>query len=249
MAMTATQEDGAQDRVDPARPVAPQVADALRQAIVGGDLPPARRISEAEIAAHYGVSRQPVREAFIRLSVEGLLSVLPNRGTTVARIAVASVIEARFVREAVEADIVRLLAEDPDRPDMTALRAEIEAQRAACGDPRAFIALDDRFHRVLAETAGKGGIWRRVQGLKAQMDRVRVLSLTQFPAGQLVAQHAGLVERIAAGDRDGAESAMREHLRAVLSDLPAIIAAHPDFFDAPEEGRETKLVSIKGGKT
>ena len=249
MAMPATRDETT-GPVDPTRPVAPQVADALREAVIGGDLPPGARISEAEIAARYGVSRQPVREAFIRLSVEGLIAVLPHRGTTVARIAVASVIEARFVREAVEADIVRLLAEDPERADLPALRAEIAAQRSA--DPaeaRAFIALDDRFHQRLAEAAGKAGMWRRVHGLKAQMDRVRVLSLEQFPMSQLVAQHVAVVDRIAAGDPAEAERAMRAHLRAVLSDLPAIIAAHPDFFDAPEVGPETKLVSIKGGKT
>ena len=236
--------------IDPAAPAAPQIARILRQAVIRGELAPGQRISEAEIAARHDVSRQPVREAFIRLAVEGLLTVLPHRGTTVSRIAVSSVLEARFVREAVEADIVRILAGDPGRADVAGLRAQIERQRAAAGgDPRGFIALDERFHRALAEAAGTGGIWRRVQGLKAQMDRVRVLSLGHFPVRALVEQHAALVERIAVGDVEGAEGAMRRHLRAVLGDLPAIIAAHPDHFDAPGGALPADFASILGGKT
>jgi len=81
---------------------------------------------------------------------------------------------------------------------------------------------------------GKGGAWRLIEGLKSQMDRVRYLSLEHVPVARLIAQHAALVERIAAGDVPGAEAAIRHHLREVLADLPAILRASPEFFDAPE---------------
>ena len=75
---------------------------ALRQAIIRMVLAPGRALSEKEIADTFDVSRQPVREAFIRLSESGLLEVRPQRGTYVVRISEGAVMEARFVREAVE---------------------------------------------------------------------------------------------------------------------------------------------------
>lgn len=233
---------------DPAAPIPPQIAGALRVAIVRCELRPGHRVSEAEIAARYGVSRQPVREAFIRLAGEGLVTVLPHRGTTIRRIGIASVIEARFVREAIEADIVRVLAADPGRVPLDGLRAQIARQfEASAGDPAGFIALDEAFHRGLAEAAGKGGLWARIQGLKSQMDRVRYLALGQFPVRRLVEQHAAIVEAIARGEEPAAEAALRRHLRAILSDLPHIVHANPDLFDAPQSAGEDRVVTIEGG--
>ena len=226
--------DARDTAINPAVPIVPQLHIILRERIIRNDLRPDDRLSEAEVAQHYGVSRQPVREAFIRLAIEGLITVRPQRGTSVARIGLASVHDARFLREAIEADIARLLAEAPD-PDVVAeLRALIARQTASRHDAPAFMAADDAFHRALADGAGKAGIWSRVQGLKAQMDRVRYFSLDQLPATQLVAQHTAIVEAIAAADPDAAERAARLHLRTVLDDLPRIVAAHPQVFDAPE---------------
>jgi DNA-binding GntR family transcriptional regulator len=151
----------------------------------------------------------------------------------ISRIAPAAVLDARFLREAIEADIVRLLAERPDPALVATLRADLARQRAVVA-PQDFIRLDEAFHRSLAEGAGKGGAWRLIEGLKSQMDRVRFLSLGHFPVARLIAQHTALVERIAAGDVPGAEAAIRHHLREVLADLPAILRASPEFFDAPD---------------
>ena len=82
---------------------ASQLADRLRAAIMDNSLPPDTRLSEVETAQQYGVSRQPVREAFIALAGQGLLDVRAQRGTFVTRISLAAVMDARFVREAIEA--------------------------------------------------------------------------------------------------------------------------------------------------
>ncbi len=105
--------------------VGPQLHRLLRERIVRNDIEPGARLSEAEIAAAYAVSRQPVREAFIKLAEEGLVEVRPQRGTFVRKIGIASVMDARFVREAVEADIVRMLAKSATDGVVEALRAEV----------------------------------------------------------------------------------------------------------------------------
>jgi GntR family transcriptional regulator, rspAB operon transcriptional repressor len=226
--------------LDPGQPVAPQVHARVQRRILTGDLPPGARLSESEIAAAYGVSRQPVREAFIKLADEGLLEVRPQRGSYVRRISVQAVLDARFVREAIEADVVRLLATQPAAGLADRLSALVDAQRAAlaAGDAAGFVPLDDQFHRTLAEAAGKPFAWAVIEGMKAQMDRVRELSAVRRDRGGLVDQHRAIVAAIAAGDPAAAEAAMRTHLREILRDLPAIRAALPDHFDGdmPEGG-------------
>jgi DNA-binding GntR family transcriptional regulator len=175
-----------------------------------------------------------VREAFIKLAGEGLVAVLPQRGTIITRIGYSAVLDARFLREAIEADIVSILATEPDPAVIRDLRAQLKAQAAVVRtDPLEFIGLDDRFHRTLADAAGKVGAWRMIEGLKSQMDRVRFLSLGHFPIRKLIEQHTGIVDRIESGDLRGANAAIRGHLREVLSDLPQILGANPGFFDLP----------------
>ncbi|WP_176082731.1 GntR family transcriptional regulator [Martelella sp. HB161492] len=218
--------------IEPSGPVAAQLHVILRDLILRNELPPGTRLSESEIAARFSVSRQPVREAFIKLSEEGLLEIRPQRGSFVRRISQAAVMDARFVREAIEADIVRLLARKPDSAVVADLRAQLVRQKdAARNDANAFIKLDELFHRTLAEAAGKKRAWELLEGLKVQMDRVRYLSLLRFPMLKLTAQHEAVVDAIEASDQTSAETAIRGHLREILSDLPAIFGDKPEFFE------------------
>jgi DNA-binding GntR family transcriptional regulator len=234
--MTFQQKPG--QMLDFATAVGPQIYRVLRERIIRNDLEPGIRISESEIAAGYAVSRQPVREAFIKLAEEGLVEVRPQRGTFVRKIAVAAVMDARFVREAIEADIVRHLAENPDKALDRDLRAQLVEQRKVAGkDPLRFIELDERFHRTLANAAGRSYAWSVIESVKAQMDRVRHLSVQRFPMEKLVKQHVRIVDAIVGADVGGAEQAMRAHLREILNDLPAIAQGRPEFFDDSEAGQ------------
>ena len=221
--------------LDSAASITPQITRILRERIIQNDLAPGDRISESELARDYGVSRQPVREAFIKLADQGLLEIRPQRGTIVTRIGYFAVLDARFLREAIEADIAKIVAADPDPAVIADLRAQIADQRAVDPTDRAaFTRADERFHRTLAEAAGKDGAWKQIEGLKSQMDRVRHLSLGLFRLDTLIDQHEAVVNRIAARDVPGANAAIRLHLREVLSDLPQIIAANRQSFDLPD---------------
>ena len=220
--------------LDQTQPIASQIHRILRERVIRGDLPPGHQISETEIAKRYATSRQPVREAFIKLAAEGLLSVRPQRGTVVNKIVYSAVLDARFLREAVEADIVRILAASPDTALIAELRSLVARQAEAANDePLAFSGLDEIFLRTLADGAGRGGTWRVIEGLKAQMDRVRYLALNRFPVQRLISQHKAIVAQIEGGSGDGADAAIRIHLREVLRDLPQIVAAQPDLFELP----------------
>lgn len=221
--------------LDPATPITRQISRILRERIIQVDLKPGDRLSESEVARFYDVSRQPVREAFIRLADQGLLAILPQRGTIVSRIGYNAVLDARFLREAIEADIAKILALQQDAAVIRELRAQLDHQaRVGQDTPQDFFGYDDLFHRTLAEAAGKGGAWKQIEGLKSQMDRVRFLSLGQFPQRKLIAQHGAIVDAIERGAVPQANAAVRRHLREVLSELPQIVAANAAYFELPE---------------
>lgn len=221
------------DALDAGVAIAPQLYRLLRERIVRTELLPGEVISETEIARFYDVSRQPVREAFIKLAEAGLVQIRPQRGTMITRISAEAVMDARFVREAIEADVVRLVAEKSDEAIRKELAQQIEHQkRVAENDNDAFVKLDELFHRTLAEMAGKAYAWRVVEEVKAQMDRVRYLSVEKVHMRLLINQHVAIVEGINAGNPLAAETAMRQHLREILKSLPALAQARPELFNA-----------------
>ena len=137
----------------------------------------------------------------------------------------------RFVREAIEADVARAAAARADTAGARELADQVAAQkRVAETDMPAFMKLDERFHRTLAEIAGVPFAWRVVEDVKAQMDRVRYLSVEEVHLRLLIGQHEAIARAVAAGDPKAAEAAMRTHLGEILRSLPLVAAAHPDLF-------------------
>ncbi|MDR0441458.1 MAG: GntR family transcriptional regulator, partial [Candidatus Accumulibacter sp.] len=172
-----------------------QVYRQLHSAIIRGEISPGEQLSESAIARHYSTSRQPVREAFIKLAEERLVSIQPQRGTFVVKISVADVLDARFVREAIELAVTREAATSAPLSAIRELRALIEKQQAVqSGHNSEFLALDEEFHRALALSVGHAHAWRVIEGIKAQMDRIRYLSLDDAtPLHLLIEQHERIV--------------------------------------------------------
>lgn len=216
------------------RAIAPQIYAHLRAKIVHAELLPGEVMSETEIARYFGVSRQPVREAFIKLAESGLVQVRPQRGTMVSRISKEAVMDARFVREAIEADVVKIVAERCDEAIARELRGQVVRQKCLT-DPEIgeFVHLDEVFHQTLAEVAGRPNAWRVVEDFKAQMDRVRFLSDSGRRVQLLISQHHDIVEAIARNDVAKAEAAMRKHLREIIHSLPELERDRPELFAQP----------------
>lgn len=214
-----------------------RVYATLLEAIVRADYEPGKRLSENELAAEFGVSRTPVREALARLRDEGLLRIEPQRGTFVAPISETAVRDAQFVRESLECAAVRRAAERVSDDDLLELEAKLQSQeRARAGsDHDAFYALDDEFHHTLCDLSGHTGVWRVSQRAKSHLNRVRRLSL---PAPdyleEMIAEHRGVVDALARRDPSAAERALRHHLGMVLSQLPRLREEQPGYF---EEGQ------------
>ena len=115
--------------------------------------------------------------------------------------------DVQFLREAIECRTVSLAAQRVTPADARELRRQLKQQArvAARGDHAAFVPLDDRMHQKLVAMAGRPRVWRAVEDAKAQLDRVRFLSL-EDPAwlATIHRQHEDIVERVLAGDAAGA---------------------------------------------
>ena len=206
----------------------------LLRAIVDMDITPGTRISEQEIAERYGVSRQPVREALIGLARTGLVAAQPQRGTVVVKISMRMMLQARFVRESIEAAVARQAAVNCDPYSRARLATLLERQReaAARGDADAFRRDDEQFHAAIAEGAGCPLAWQTVINVKAHLDRACKLSMAgPKPLHALVDQHAVIVAAIDARDPDAAEAAMRLHLTEIMRALPEMEERHPEAFE------------------
>lgn len=208
-----------------------QIHQRLRDEIVHAVLKPGMALSEAEIATRYQVSRQPVREAFIRLAQEDLVDIKPQRGTYVRRISAVSVLDAHFVRDAIEASIAREAAQKADQASVERLYALIGLQARAHTNAE-FLASDEALHEGIAEISGHLSAWRVVHQIKAQMDRVRYLSYGEVsPVDRLVQQHREIVDAIAAHDPDAAAQAVLRHTTDILHQLPELAKRYPEMFE------------------
>jgi DNA-binding GntR family transcriptional regulator len=214
---------------------AQRIENELRRLIIALELPPGSRLSEQDIAERHGVSRQPVREALIGLARTRLVEIQPQRGTTVVKISVRKMMEARFVREAIETAVVRRACASFDQQSRERINdlLEMQEQAARRDDHDAFQRYDELFHIALAEGAGCPLAWEAVQDIKAHMDRVCQLTLPNPEAMlPLIDQHRAIVAAIDARDEDAAAEAMRHHLTEILRTLPRVEAEHPDLFSA-----------------
>jgi DNA-binding GntR family transcriptional regulator len=217
--------------VDRHRPIVPQIYEALREAIVRVAVRPGQAISETEMAAGFGVSRTPVREALIRLADEGLIDIYPQAGTFVSRIDLAAVREAQFVRQTLETAVAIQAASIAG--GAMEFDPILDRQERAIHDQDfpEFFASDEALHRKVFELAGHGPTWRLVQSAKSHLDRVRQLERpAETTLLEMLRQHRAIAAAIRDGDVAGVVEAVREHSTVILSVTPALAAKYPDLF-------------------
>lgn len=219
---------------DQTRPpsITDKVYDALYVRIMKLDLLPGTKLSEVEVANQLGVSRQPVRDAFYRLSQVKLLMVRPQRATVVMPISVEAVLQAMFVRVALELETVRAAIVNMNAGHLSDLDELITRQKATidADDREGFHMLDDEFHLKICEIANHEHVWTLIQNHKAHMDRIRYLSL-ETGAQAALDDHIIILQSLHDGDEAGALSNMREHLSRIEVIIERIRSEHSEYFD------------------
>ena len=220
------------ERLDRDRQAAPQVFERLRGMIITLALPPGSALSRAELAAQFGVSSTPIRDALMRLEEEGLVDVFPQYATVVSRVDIRLAQQAHFLRQAIELEIVRGLAINHPEGFVTELNATIarQMQFAKAGEFEKFMAADNEFHAQLYAAADKQDIWTLVKSRSGHIDRLRRLHLPSPGKAQNIVRHHKLITRaIEAGDADAAQQHLRKHLSGTLSELDKIRSHHPEY--------------------
>lgn len=212
--------------------VAMQVHYHLRQQILKLNLKPGKALSEKELSLQLGVSRTPVREAFIRLSEEGLVDIFPQRGTIVAPIRMEEIKEAQFLREILETSIVRRAAENVEEKFIKLLELNLTEQEKSlkCTDFTGFMELDEEFHHLLCQSVSFPRAWRVIQSVKGQLDRMRFIGLPQPGHADLMfRQHSTILEAVKRGHPDIAAKEMAKHLTELWASIERMTLDESNF--------------------
>lgn len=212
--------------------VADTVFEELHQQILSLELAPGTRVSEVEVAKAFDVSRQPVRDAFFRLSQLGFLLIRPQRATVITKISEAAVLRAKFVRTALEVACMRAAMKVITDEQISELEVLLEEQQVAvsANEREQFHKMDDNFHRRICEISGHDYVWALIREQKAHMDRVRFLSLA---SGAQVAldDHVSIISAVRARDTAKAEALLVEHLSRIETILGRIRDENPGHFE------------------
>jgi GntR family transcriptional regulator, rspAB operon transcriptional repressor len=212
---------------------ASQVYQQLRDMILALALAPGTVLSRVELQRQFRLSSTPIRDALMRLEAAGLVDVFPQSGTIVSLIDVPLARQAQFLRRAIEQEAVRVLAEAPDPALIDQLRALIGEQRRLFGEQNLerFNEADLAFHKRLYEAAGVPHLWTLVRDRSGHIDRIRRLHLPiDDKAAQIVRDHAAIVDAIANGDPDLAQSELRGHLSRSLAFSDELRIRFPGYF-------------------
>jgi GntR family transcriptional regulator, rspAB operon transcriptional repressor len=228
--------------------IAQQAYQFLRREIIDGRLPPRAPLSEQELSAQMGVSRTPVREALMKLADEGLVDIYPQFGSFVAPIKLSEVFDSQFVRESLECAAIERAVERLTDSQAAALQGMIDTQRRhqRAGDRPAFFEADERMHAYLMEVAGHPSVWSTVENAKAQMDRVRHLSIRnpiKMPA--VIDEHSAIIDSVIRRDRAGAIDALRAHLRGLFRSVESLVEENRQYFAEEGEGPPRRAARVK----
>ena len=189
--------------------------DALRAAIVRGDIAPDARLVEADVSASFGMSRGAVRTALIRLEQDGLVVREPHRGARVRKVSDAEAVEILQARAVLEGLAARQAAERIDDAGKRYLSACLARQRELLelGDLLGASDANADLHAALLELSGHGTAQRLIRALHSQT--VRYQYRTILIPGRSAAsadEHTAIVEAVIGGRPDDADEAMRHHL-------------------------------------
>jgi DNA-binding GntR family transcriptional regulator len=200
---------------------AEMIATALRQSILTGELRSGQPLPQDEIAARYGASKIPTREALVRLRAEGLVTLLPNRGAFVSALSADEVDEIYAMRGALESLALRRAIPRMTRSDTVRASGLIEIMDEE-RDPLAWSGLNWEFHAVLYQPCAMPRLLETVQTLHTNVQRYLVHYLTQVNYhSEAQRQHRLILKLCLTGDADAAAEQLQAHLAQAATKMVA----------------------------
>lgn len=204
------------------RSASASISDALREAIFEGRLSAGTQLKQNDLAAEFGVSAIPVREAFQTLVAEGLAITHRHRGVIVAPMSEADIVDIAELRALLEAEALRLsapylTAADLDEADATLAKARVAGNKAS------HAALHFQFHRALYGKAGRPRLLTQIDTLFVHMNRYVMLAWrSPWLHDDWETSHVAITDRLRAGDTEGAVGLIVDQIR----DATARVISH-----------------------
>ncbi|WP_326643899.1 GntR family transcriptional regulator [Streptosporangium sp. NBC_01755] len=198
-----------------------RVYQYLRQGIVDGDFEVGAALREVDIATRLGVSKTPIREAFVRLHKDRLVRLIPYKGAVVAGYSREDLREVYEVRELIEGACAATAAAEPTGRLRADLERNVQAGRdaLAADDVAEVVRLFEEFDRLIYSQSNNKWINDLIENLEGHQRRIGRLTVG-IPGRleQSIEEHAGICSAIAQGDAEGAEKLMRSHVVSVMAD-------------------------------
>jgi len=205
----------------------------VRELIVHGKLSPGMWIVEADLAQRLGMSRTPVREAFIKLAQETLLDIVPQKGTYISLIDPDQVEESKFLRETVEKEVIKLACRSFSKEDLLKLKSNLSMQEL-CVQEKNYLRLfayDEVMHGIIFAACRKSRIWSMIQQMNTHYNRVRMMNLALgYDWERIIEQHKLIIDSIERQDPLSGERAIDIHLNKLVFDLKYLQQEFSHYF-------------------
>lgn len=200
--------------------------------IINLELPPGSAVSEKELSTAMNLSRTPIREALIELAKQGLVEIVPQRGSYITKINYDIIEESKFMRLVLENAILELACKGIPQESMDKLRRNLEAERqfSAQSDSIEFLELDNEFHKLIFQSVHKSWTYEIVRAQMIHFDRLRVLSLKSIKGVKTVADHEDIFYAIGRHDSELACMLMTRHLTRHTVEKSELLKLYPDYF-------------------
>lgn len=212
---------------------ADRVYAKVRHDIVFLHLKPGQLIKEKQVIDEMGVSRTPVREAFLRLEKEHLLEIRPQSGTMVSPIRLSRIRDAQFLRTSLEFAAAKKLMQQSNGKLLEPLQDIIDEQEFCYEHERfeQFVLLDNDFHRLFFELIGHQEIWKMLESARAHLDRIRFMFLpNKNHLQEVLDEHRIILNAIAEGDEKTLSTSMQDHLNKSEDLALELSKTSPEFF-------------------
>jgi DNA-binding GntR family transcriptional regulator len=210
-----------------------RVYNSLREAILSLTYQPGQTLRKSDICDQLGISRSPVSEAVARLATDGLVKVVPQAGTFVARFSLDEIREGAFLREALEVAAIELVATKITDEQLVLLRRNLRIQEALVEDfdVQGFYQMDAEMHLQILSFTGYRRLASVAETSWLQVNRARQLILPNAERVQkTLEEHRAIVQALAARDPIRARAVTELHLRQLLPNIEELETSRPELF-------------------
>lgn len=230
------------------------IVKTLKTAIFSGQLKSGQRLNEKELASYLKVSRAPLREAFLKLEQEGLVTKIPHRGAVVTAFSEIDVVEIYTLRIPLEGFAARLVAEkESSDSEIKRIRAAYDhlIEKGKDGDVRAYLSADFELHQTIWEASGNERLVRILSDLCTPFFGFSLIQVMgqgkAFSTERAALEHQAAIEALEAQNPDTAEKVMRE---TIAWNKTEYIRRCWNPRDVPvSSGQEPQIIAVGNGST